>query len=57
MRHYLYIFVKLGQGATSFVNRAKGVAVFLGPWENSPKKEIDSSCIEHAVMFLNVVTK
>ena len=57
MWHYLYIFVKLIQGATTFVKRVKQVAVFLGPWECWPKKEICGSFIEHAVMFLNMVTK
>ena len=54
--HYLYIFVKIRKGATTFVNRAKQVAMFLVPWEFWPKKEIGGSFMEHAVMFLNVVT-
>ena len=57
MWYYLYIFVKLSKGATTFVNRVKHVAVFLVLWETWPKKEIGSSFIEHAVLFLNVVTK
>ena len=55
--HYLYIFGKVRKGAKTFVNRAKQVAVFLVPWEIWPKKEISGSFMEHAVMFLNVVTK
>ena len=47
----------LSKGATTFVNGAKQVAVFVVPWEFLPKKEIGSSFIEHAVRFLNVVTK
>ena len=39
-----------------FVKRTKQVAVFLGPWEFRPKKEISDSFIEHAVPFLDVVT-
>ena len=57
MWHYLYIFVNLSKGATTFVKRTKQVAVFLGPWEFWPKKEISDSFIEHAVLFLDVVTK
>ena len=53
---YLYIFVKLSKGATTFVKRVKQVAVFPDPWEFWPKKEIGCNFIEHAVMFLNVVT-
>ena len=55
--HYLSIFVKLSKGATTFVNGAKQVAVFSVLWEFWPKKEIGDSFIEHAVLFLNVVTK
>ena len=55
--HYLYIFVKLIKGATTVGNGPKHVAVFLGPWEIWPKKEISGSFIEHYVEFLNVVTK
>ena len=51
------IFVKLSKGATTFVNRAKQVAVFLVLWVFWPKKEIGDCFIEHAVLFLNVVTK
>ena len=53
----IYIYVKLSKGATTFVNGAKQVAVFVVPWEFLPKKEIGGSFIEHAVRFLNVVTK
>ena len=38
-----YIFVKLYKGATTFVKRAKQVAVFLWPWEFCPKKEVGGS--------------
>ena len=55
--YYLYRFVKLSKGATTFVNRVKHVAVFLVPWEFWPKKEVGGSFIEHVVIFLNVVTK
>ena len=34
------MFVKRKKGATTFVKRAKQVAVFLVPWEIRPKKEI-----------------
>ena len=55
--HYIYIFVKLSKGATTFVTGAKQVAMFLVPWAFWPKKEITGSFIEHAVRFPNVVTK
>ena len=55
--HYLYIFVYLSKRATTFVKWAKQVAVFLLPWEFWPKKEISNIFVEHAVLFLNVVTK
>ena len=44
----IYIFVKLIKEATTFVNSAKQVAVFLRPWEFWPKKEIGGSFVEHA---------
>ena len=57
MSSYLYIFIKLSKDATTFVNRVKHLAVFLVLWEFWPKQQISGSCIEHAVIFLNVVTK
>ena len=50
------IFVKLRKGATTFVKRAKQVAVFPVPWEISPQKEIGNNFIEDGFLFLNVVT-
>ena len=57
MWHYLYILVNLSKGATTFVKRTKQVAVFLILWEFWPKKAISDHFIEHAVLFLDVVTK
>ena len=55
--HYLYIFVNLSKRATTFVKRAKQVAVFPLPWEFWPKRGIGDIFVEHAVLFLNVVRK
>ena len=49
--YYLYIYVKLCKGATTFVNRVKHVAVFLVPWEFWPKREIGGSFILFIYIF------